>query len=143
VGSCLETTRAADACVMQPQTLNGLLLALVDAEMYAPIWTPELLDGVERNRYGDTFGRTPERTARRIAQMLAVFPFAEEEARGYRELIPAMPTPPKIGTCWWPETGNRHARSASCSVHRWRGFVERAVEHRLRPGRTRARSARR
>jgi hypothetical protein len=32
-----------DACVVLPQALNDLLLTLADAELYALIWTPDLL----------------------------------------------------------------------------------------------------
>ena len=45
-----------DACVMLPQTLNDLLLTLADAELYAPIWTPDLLAEVERNLHTSNFG---------------------------------------------------------------------------------------
>ncbi len=79
-----------DACVMLPQTLNDLLLTVADAELYAPIWTPDLLAEVERNLHSDKFGKTPQQAARRVEQMRAAFPFAEEEARGYESLIPAM-----------------------------------------------------
>lgn len=79
-----------DACVMLPQTLNDLLLTLADAELYSPVWTPDLLAEVERNLCSDKFGKTPEQAATRVRRMREAFPFAEEESRGYRELIPAM-----------------------------------------------------
>ncbi|OAH60975.1 hypothetical protein AYJ66_13505 [Dietzia cinnamea] len=41
-----------DACVMLPQTLNNLLLTLADAELFVPVWTPDLLEEVERNLTG-------------------------------------------------------------------------------------------
>lgn len=84
-----------DACVMLPQTLNDLLLTLADAELYAPIWTPDLLAEVERNLHTGKFGKSPQQAARRVEQMRAAFPFAEEEARGYESLIPAMTNDPK------------------------------------------------
>jgi predicted nucleic acid-binding protein len=84
-----------DACVMLPQTLNDLLLTLADAELFRPVWTPDLLDEVERNLSGERFGNSPEQAARRVQQMRRAFPFAEEESRGYRELIPAMANEPK------------------------------------------------
>ncbi|BAH52602.1 PIN domain-containing protein [Rhodococcus opacus] len=79
-----------DACVLLPQVLNDVLLALADAELFRPVWTPDLLDEVERNLAGERFGKSPEQAARRVRQMRRAFPFAEEESRGYRELIPAM-----------------------------------------------------
>ncbi len=84
-----------DGCVLLPQTLNNLLLALADAELFRPVWTPDLLDEVERTLSGERFGKSPEQAARRVQQMRRAFPFAEEESRGYRELIPAMTTEPK------------------------------------------------
>ncbi|UOT04944.1 hypothetical protein MPY17_04050 [Rhodococcus opacus] len=33
-----------DACVWLPQTLNNLLLTLADAELFRPVWTPDLLE---------------------------------------------------------------------------------------------------
>ncbi|MFF2027497.1 PIN domain-containing protein [Rhodococcus sp. ACS1] len=84
-----------DACVLLPQALNNLLLTLADAELFRPVWTPDLLDEVEHNLAGERFGKSPEQAARRIQQMRRTFPFAEEESRGYRELIPAMTNDPK------------------------------------------------
>ncbi|MCT2140881.1 hypothetical protein M3D95_14410 [Dietzia cinnamea] len=37
---------------MLPQTLNNLLLTLADAELFVPVWTPDLLEEVERNLTG-------------------------------------------------------------------------------------------
>ena len=84
-----------DACVMLPQTLNNLLLTLADAEMFRPVWMQELLDEVQRNLTTAKFGKSPAQASRRVGQMRTAFPFAEEESRGYRELIPAMTNDPK------------------------------------------------
>lgn len=84
-----------DACVMLPQTLNNLLLTLADAEVFTPVWTPDLLDEVERNLTGAKFGKSAQQAERRVAQMRNAFPFAEERASGYRELIPSMTNDPK------------------------------------------------
>ncbi|MFC9840363.1 putative toxin-antitoxin system toxin component, PIN family [Rhodococcus sp. NPDC127530] len=84
-----------DTCVMLPQSLNNLLLTLADAELFRPVWTLDLLDEVERNLSGERFGKSPEQAARRVQQMRRAFPFAEEESRGCRELIPAMINDPK------------------------------------------------
>jgi predicted nucleic acid-binding protein len=84
-----------DTCVMLPQTLNNLLLTLADAELFRTVWTPDLLDEVERTLSGERFGKSPQQAARRVQQMRRAFPLAEEESRGYRELIPAMTNDPK------------------------------------------------
>ncbi|MFC0449436.1 PIN domain-containing protein [Rhodococcus jostii] len=84
-----------DANVMLPQALNDLLLTLADAELFRPVWTPDLLDEVERNLSGERFGKSPDEAARRVQQMRRAFPFAEEESCGYRALIPAMTNDPK------------------------------------------------
>ncbi|KAF0964912.1 PIN domain-containing protein [Rhodococcus sp. T7] len=84
-----------DARVLLPQALSNLLLTLADAELFRPVWTPDLLDEVARNLAGERFGKSPEQAARRVRQMRRAFPFAEEESRGYRELIPAMTNDPK------------------------------------------------
>ncbi|AII04014.1 PIN domain-containing protein [Rhodococcus opacus] len=84
-----------DACVLLPRTLTNLLLTLADSEVFRPVWTPDLLEEVERNLSGERFGKSPEHAARRVQQMRRVFPLAEEESRGYRELIPAMANDPK------------------------------------------------
>lgn len=84
-----------DACVMLPQTLNNLLLTMAEAELFQPVWSPDLMDEVERNLQGERFGKTSKQAAHRVKQMRSAFPFAEEESRGYRELIPAMTNDPK------------------------------------------------
>ena len=80
---------------MLPQTLNNLLLTLADAEIFAPVWTPDLLDEVERNLTGERFGKSAQQAERRVRLMRDAFPFAEGRARGYRELIPSMTNDPK------------------------------------------------
>lgn len=84
-----------DACVMLPQTLNNLLLTLADAELFVPVWTPDLLEEVERNLTGSRFGKTPEQAKQRVLRMRTAFPFAEEFSSGYRELISSMVNDPK------------------------------------------------
>lgn len=80
---------------MLPQTLNNLLLTLADAEVFVPVWTPELLEEVERNLTGERFGKTAQQAERRVRLMRTAFPFAEEMASGYRDLIPSMTNEPK------------------------------------------------
>ena len=96
-----------DACVLLPQTLCDVLLSLADADLFRPLWTPDLLDEVERNLCGPRFGKTPEQAAHRLAAMRAAFPLAEEETRGYTELIAAMTNDPK----------DRHVLAAAVRAH--------------------------
>lgn len=84
-----------DACVLLPQTLCDVLLSIADADLFRPLWTPDLLDEVQRNLSGSRFRKTPAQAAHRIAAMRAAFPLAEEETRGYTELIAAMTNNPK------------------------------------------------
>jgi hypothetical protein len=58
-----------DGCVLLPQVLNNLLLTLADAELFRPVWTPDLLDEVERDLAGERFGKSQEQAARRVRQM--------------------------------------------------------------------------
>ncbi|UVF79153.1 PIN domain-containing protein [Gordonia mangrovi] len=61
-----------DACVMLPQNLNNLLLALAEHDMFTPVWTPQLLDEVHRNVTG-TRAVTAEQADHRITQMRRAF----------------------------------------------------------------------
>lgn len=80
---------------MLPQSLNNLLLTLADAEVFTPVWTAELLGEVERNLTSEKFGKSEQQAERRVRQMRSAFPFAEEWASGYRELVPSMTNDPK------------------------------------------------
>lgn len=80
---------------MLPQNLNNVLLTLADAEVFVPIWTPELLGEVERNLAGERFGKSAQQAERRVRLMRTAFPFAEEMASGYTDLIPSMTNDPK------------------------------------------------
>lgn len=48
-----------DACVMLPQTLNNVVLTMAEAGLFAPVWSADLLDEVERNLVGERFGFLP------------------------------------------------------------------------------------
>lgn len=63
---------------MLPQNLNNVLLTLADAEVFVPIWTPELLGEVERNLAGERFGKSAQQAERRVRLMRTAFPFFEE-----------------------------------------------------------------
>jgi hypothetical protein len=92
----MTTSRVVlDACVMLPLPLNSLLLTLADAELFRPVWTPDLLDEVERNLSDESSGHPPQQAARRVQQMRRAFPLAEDESHGYRALIPAMTNDPR------------------------------------------------
>ncbi|KAF0958310.1 PIN domain-containing protein [Rhodococcus sp. T7] len=70
-----------DGCVLLSQVLNNLLLTLADAELFRPVWTPDLLDEVERDLAGERFGKSQEQAARRVRQM----------RRGADEQIDSLP----------------------------------------------------
>lgn len=75
-----------DACALVPYHLSDLLLRLSDAGLFEIQWSKDILDEVERNL--PKLGVTPEKAARRVAQMQRAFPLALIE--GYEGLIPAM-----------------------------------------------------
>lgn len=90
-----KTRAVLDACVMLPQSLNNLLLTLADNDIFTPVWTVELLTEVERNLIGEKYGKSEKQAKRRIELMRRAFPFAEEWARGYEQLVPSMTNDPK------------------------------------------------
>ena len=47
-----EISVLLDSCVMFPMYLRDLLLTTVEAGLYLPCWSQEILDGVTRNLVG-------------------------------------------------------------------------------------------
>ncbi len=84
-----------DACVMLPQNLNNLLLTLADDDLFTPVWSPDLLDEVQRNLV-EQFGLTASQAEYRIAQMRHAFPQAENLSAGYRGLLALRVLTPKF-----------------------------------------------
>lgn len=81
-----------DACVLLPMPTCDLLLRIADAKEYRPLWSPEILDEVERNLQA-SLDRTAEQAKRRVEGMRRHFPDAE--VFGYGSLVPQMTNHPK------------------------------------------------
>lgn len=93
-----------DACVLINYPITDLLLRLAEAELYEPVWSPDILDEVERNLVAKR--RLPAAKAkRRIEAMRTAFPLAE--TTGYRDLIPVMRNDAK----------DRHVLAAAVHAH--------------------------
>ncbi|MGV8873598.1 MAG: PIN domain-containing protein [Rhodococcus sp. (in: high G+C Gram-positive bacteria)] len=82
-----------DTCVMLPQSLNNLMLSIAEAGLFDPVWSPDLLQELERNLVGPDFGLTESQANHRIAQMRVAFPFAE--VQGYQHLVDGLRTDAK------------------------------------------------
>lgn len=80
-----------DANVLFPMRLCDTLLTIADAGLFAPRWTAQILDEMERNLIAQ--GRTTaERALRRRRIMEAAFPDAM--IAGYEPLVATMPNDP-------------------------------------------------
>lgn len=75
-----------DACVLVPITLADTLLRLAEAGTYRPLWSPDVLDEVERN-LPELTGAI-EKAHRRVSVMRDYFPDAL--VTDYEALIPSM-----------------------------------------------------
>jgi hypothetical protein len=77
-----------DASVLIPFPLADTLLRIAAADLYDPLWSPDILREVERTLAGWPHVG-PNRAARRIEHMRSAFP--EAEVTGHRHLIETMP----------------------------------------------------
>lgn len=93
-----------DACVLINYPITDLLLRLAEADLYQPVWSPDILDETERNLVAKLH-LSREKARRRIEAMRTAFPFAE--TTGYRDLIPVMRNDPK----------DRHILAAAAHAH--------------------------
>lgn len=83
-----------DACALFPFSLRDTLLRLAETELYAPLWSAEILDEVRRNLVDREI--SPEAKAdRMLGLMRGAFPEAEIDASAIERLIPAMTNDPK------------------------------------------------
>lgn len=82
-----------DACVLVPLRLATTLLWLAEAELYAPLWSEDILNEVERNLPGSA-GITAEKAAHRVSQMRDSFG-AESLVDGYDHRISTVTNDPK------------------------------------------------
>lgn len=93
-----------DACVLINYPITDLLLRLAEAELYQPVWSPYILDEVERNLVAKRH-LPAVKAKRRIEAMRTAFPLAE--TTGYRDLIPVMRNDAK----------DRHVLAAAVHTH--------------------------
>ncbi|MFE7749497.1 putative toxin-antitoxin system toxin component, PIN family [Streptomyces sp. NPDC057428] len=79
-----------DTCVLFPNYLRDTLLRLAEAELYEPLWSPDILDELTRNvaeRIGDVKAKGL------VDAMAGTFP--DSLVSGYEALMPAMANDPK------------------------------------------------
>ncbi|MEU8736640.1 PIN domain-containing protein [Streptomyces halstedii] len=79
-----------DACVLFPNYLRDTLLRLAEAELYEPLWSPDILDELTRN-VAERIGA--DRAKRLVGAMADTFP--DSLVTGYTALVPAMRNDPK------------------------------------------------
>jgi predicted nucleic acid-binding protein len=75
-----------DTCTLFGSYLCDTLLRLAEAEAFRPLWSPDVLDELDRNLRER--GLPGDKVAHRIAEMRRVFP--ESEVQGYEPLIESM-----------------------------------------------------
>jgi predicted nucleic acid-binding protein len=102
-----------DTCSVFPAYLCDTLLRLAEAEAYRPLWSPGVLEELQRNLVEER-GLSSEAVAHRISEMRRSFPDAE--VTGYDDLVSAM-------TC---DQKDRHVLAAAI-----RGGAEVLVQCRL------------
>lgn len=91
-----------DTCVLFPNYLRDTLLRLAEAELYEPLWSPDILDELTKNvaeRIGDVKAKGI------VDAMAGTFP--DSLVSGYGALIPAMANDPK----------DRHVMAAAVRGH--------------------------
>lgn len=76
-----------DANVLIPINLCNLLLNLADAELFAPVWSDDVLEEVERNLVSK-IGLTTQAAHKRVDAMARAFP--EASISGYSHLIASL-----------------------------------------------------
>lgn len=77
-----------DACVLVPNWLRDILLTAAQFELYRPLWSPTVLDEMERALIR-RIGVSDERA--KYTRSVMESEFREAEITGYEAIIPAMP----------------------------------------------------
>jgi hypothetical protein len=77
-----------DASVLIPQPTGDILLRLAEADIYRPVWSPQILNEVARNLVAKWATATPERVQRRLEAMNRAFPDALIDRPGSVTRIP-------------------------------------------------------
>lgn len=76
-----------DTCVIFPQTLRDVLLTAAEHDLYFPLWSPDVLDDMERNLIAKR-GLTAQQTAHLREKMISAFP--DSTVSGYQSLVASM-----------------------------------------------------
>lgn len=97
-----------DTCVLFPMYLRDTLLRLAVAEIYQPLWSPDILGELQTVLVREQV-ISPEGAERIVGLMRRHFP--ESEVTGYDSLTPSMPCDP----------GDRHVLAAA--VHGGAGAI--------------------
>lgn len=79
-----------DANVLFPNYLRDTLLTLAELELYAPLWSEEILDEMKRNVLKQRESVTEEKADRTIALMNRAFEDALVPASAIEPLVPVM-----------------------------------------------------
>ncbi|WP_406147098.1 putative toxin-antitoxin system toxin component, PIN family [Streptomyces sp. NBC_01012] len=79
-----------DTCVLFPNYLRDTLLRLAEAELYEPLWSPDILDELTRN----VAERIGELKAKRLVDAMAAT-FPDSLVSGYGALVTQMVNDPK------------------------------------------------
>ena len=88
-----------DACVLHPAHLRDTLLRLSERELVQPLWTPTILEELERSL---TKREVPARLARRVIETMEAA-FESAMVRGFEPLVDSM-------TC---DSKDRHVLAAA------------------------------
>ena len=76
-----------DTCILVPAVLRDVLLTAAEAGLYRPLWSPDILDALERTLTGD-LGLEPAQASHARQEMEAFFP--EALVTGYAHLSASM-----------------------------------------------------
>lgn len=79
-----------DTCVLYPNYMRDTILRLAEAELYEPLWSPDILEELRRN----IADLKDEAYAKRLVDTMASA-FPDSSVTGYEPLIPAMVNDPK------------------------------------------------
>lgn len=82
-----------DTCTLYGAYLCDTLLSLAEAGIYRPLWSPGVLEELERNLLENGHGLPAEAVTYRIGEMRRAFPDAE--VHGYESLTDSMTCDPK------------------------------------------------
>lgn len=82
-----------DACCLVPINLTDVLLRLVEAQTYRPLWSDQVLNEVERTLPHLSSAMTESKARRRVNMMRRQF--RDAQVTNYESLVPSMTNDPK------------------------------------------------